>query len=275
MVPSYNGAAFIRRTLDCLAAQTWDNLEILIADDCSTDDTPRIIAEFAARNANVRLLPRTANLGWLRNSNDLMANASGELLFFAFHDDAVDPDYISVLVDALDKQPSAVIAYTDMEVFEPDGRRRFHKFDALTRKRTALVRGMTMLDRPRSWWVPNRGLFRASAYALSGGIKPNAAGEFSADWTWLLHLALLGDFVRVPSLYCHKFYQRQSLSKSWARTAFQTRSLDRAGRREVWRSGLPLSQRLFLVAYAALRLKGLRQSLPRGVRNAVSRAFAR
>ena len=56
MLPSYNGEAFIQRTLDSLAAQTWDNLEILIADDCSTDRTPQIVADFAAGHANVRLL---------------------------------------------------------------------------------------------------------------------------------------------------------------------------------------------------------------------------
>ncbi len=55
-----------------------------------------------------------------------------------------------------------------------------------------------MVTRPGTWWVPNRGLFRASAFAEVGGIHANEQGEYSADWTWLLSLSLLGEFVRVP-----------------------------------------------------------------------------
>ena len=47
LVPTYNGAEFIMRTLDSLAAQTWSNLEILIGDDRSTDDTLEVVRRFA------------------------------------------------------------------------------------------------------------------------------------------------------------------------------------------------------------------------------------
>jgi glycosyltransferase involved in cell wall biosynthesis len=271
MLPAYNSEAFIQRTLDSLAAQTWDNLEILIADDCSTDGTPRILAEFAAAHPNVRLLLREHNLGWLKNSNSLMANAEGELLFFAFHDDVIEPDYVRVLVQALRNRPNAILSYTDMDVFEADGRRRVLRFRGLDGKRSTLARGMAMLDRPRNWWVPHRGLFRATAFARSGGIKPNSAGEFSADWTWLVHLALLGDFVRVPKLCYHKYFMSTSLSKSWKRTPRGYRALAGAGQHEVWSSALPLRHRLVLVAYASLHLKGLRERLPRGLRGKLSR----
>ncbi len=76
LVPTYNGAQFIQRTLDSLAAQTWTNLEILIGDDCSTDDTLQIVRRFANEHPDTRVLERDANLGWLRNSNDLMARAA-------------------------------------------------------------------------------------------------------------------------------------------------------------------------------------------------------
>lgn len=271
LLPTYNGAAFIQRTLDGLAAQTWDNLDILIGDDCSTDTTPAIIAAFAATHPNVRILTRTANLGWLRNSNDLMARAEGELLFFAFHDDVVDLNYVSLLVEALRERPEAIVAYTDMEVIEPDGRSRVERFRALTNRHTPLRRGIRMLDLPTHWWVPQRGLFRRAAFARIGGIKPNAAGEFSADWNWLLHMALLGDFVRVEAVACHKYYKTTSLSRSWTRTAFEKRALRVAGQREIWGSSLPLHQRLALLAYSRLRLTWLRKRLPRRLRARLAR----
>ncbi len=94
LVPTYNGAAFIRRTLDSLAAQTWPDLEILVGDDRSTDATLEVVRRFAEEHPNTRIVDREANLGWLRNSNDLMERATGELQFFAFHDDVVAPTYV-------------------------------------------------------------------------------------------------------------------------------------------------------------------------------------
>ncbi len=98
------------------------------------------------------------------------------------------------------------------------------------------------------WWVPNRGLFRATAFRRIGGIKPNDSGEYSADWTWLLHMSLLGDFVRVPEVLCQKFYKQGSLSKTWPHDANQRAALRRAGVREIRASHLGLIEKALLIA---------------------------
>ncbi|WP_027062655.1 glycosyltransferase family 2 protein [Mesorhizobium loti] len=253
LVPCYNSATFISRTLDSLAAQTWDNLEILVGEDNSTDETFEIVSAFAGGRDDVRIMRRTKNLGWLRNSNDLMANASGELMFFAFHDDTIDPTYVEALVRALDGNPDAVLSFSDVEVIELSGERAYWKFDLLSGLQSSLARGRAMARQPHGWWIPNRGLFRASAFHRSGGIKPNSQGEFSADWTWLLHLSLLGGFIRVPELLCHKHYRPGSISKLWDRTSVQRKALRAAGAREVWNSDADLALRAFLATYIALR----------------------
>ena len=104
-----------------------------------------------------------------------------------------------------------------------------------------------MAARPTGWWVPNRGVFRREAFEAIGGIKPNDKGEISADWTWLLHMALLGNFVRVPEVLCEKIYIKQSLSRSWTYTSEQERALRRAGRHEVVRSGIPALDKAAIV----------------------------
>ena len=90
-----------------------------------------------------------------------------------------------------------------------------------------------MAMRPPNWWVPNRGVFRSSAFRRIGGIHRNACGEYSADWTWLLHMSLLGGFVRVPETLCSKFYTRGSISKTWAHDDVHRDALLRAGIAEV------------------------------------------
>ncbi|MER9507532.1 glycosyltransferase family 2 protein [Mesorhizobium sp. M0579] len=253
LVPCYNSAAFISRTLDSLAAQTWDNIEILVGEDNSTDATFEIVSAFAGGRDDVRILRRDKNLGWLKNSNDLMANASGELMFFAFHDDVIDPTYIEALVRALDANPEAVLSFSDVEVIEVSGESATWKFDLLEGLQDGFARGRAMARQPHGWWVPNRGIFRAWAFHRSGGIKPNSQGEFSADWTWLLHLSLLGGFVRVPQVLCHKYYRAGSISRRWDRNSTQRRALRAAGIRELWHSEAGLAQRAFLAVYIALR----------------------
>lgn len=270
LVPTYNGADFIMRTLDSLAAQTWPHLEILIGDDRSTDDTLEIVREFAGRHPNTRVLERESNLGWLRNSNDLMANARGELMFFAFHDDVVAPTYVEELAGALAANEQAVLAFSDMEVHEIDGTVELQVFDGLDGVGTALARGAVMVRRPGYWWVPNRGLFRASAFAAVGGIHPNDLGEYSADWTWLLGLSLVGDFVRVPRILCTKYYMKGSLSKRWPHDAEQRMALQRSGIAEIGRSRqLNAVQKFQLSGHLRRRVYGRR--LPGGIKRALRR----
>lgn len=249
LVPCYNSAEFILRTLECLAAQTWPNLEILIGDDCSNDETLEVVNRFAEGRRNVRVLERDTNLGWLRNTNDLMAQATGELMFFAFHDDLIAPSYVEKLVGALCDRPEAVLSFSDLELIELDGSGSIRIYDELTGLDNSFVRGFVMARCRRGWWIPNRGLFRATAFRRIGGIKPNDCGEYSADWTWLLHLSLLGEFVRVPEVLCQKFYKKGSLSKTWPHDATQRAALQRAGIREIRESHLGSLQKVLLIAY--------------------------
>ena len=269
LVPTYNGAGFITRTLDSLAAQTWPDLEILVGDDRSTDDTLEVVRRFAAAHPNVRIVERDTNLGWLRNSNDLMARAAGELMFFAFHDDVVAPTYVEALVGALTTNERAVLAFSDMEVHELDGGVHLHVFDELEGLTISVERGRVMVRRPGNWWVPNRGLFRSSAFAEVGGIHPNEQGEYSADWTWLLGLSLVGEFVRVPEVLCTKYYTAGSLSKRWPHDATQLLALRRSGIAEVNRSSLDPVRKAILAGYLWRRVYG--RHLPDGVRRTFRR----
>ena len=269
LVPTYNGAEFIMRTLDSLAAQTWPNLEILIGDDRSTDETLDVVSRFAERHPGTRVVKRDVNLGWLRNSNDLMARAEGEFMFFAFHDDAVAPTYVEELVGVLDENERAVLAFSDMVVHELDGTEHFHVFDELEGVADALDRAAVMVRRPDNWWVPNRGLFRASAFAELGGIHPNERGEYSADWTWLLGLSILGEFVRVPHVLCDKYYMEGSVSKRWPHDASQLQALRRAGIAEIKRTGLSPADKRVLIRYLWRRVLGRR--LPYGVKGVFRR----
>ena len=64
---TYNGEQFIREQLDSLIAQDYQNLEIIIVDDCSTDSTYAILEEYASAHKSIALYSNPKNLGFKRN----------------------------------------------------------------------------------------------------------------------------------------------------------------------------------------------------------------
>lgn len=216
VVPAYRSAAFIGRTLDSLAAQTWENLEILVGDDASPDDTADVIRDFAARRPNVTTVLRRQNIGWMANTNDLMARASGDYLFYMPHDDILEPAYVERLATALEARPAAVIAYSDLDFAKLGEQPAIHAFSAISGLASPVARARVMATMPRNWWVPHRGLIRSEAFRALGGLRPAPfIGQFSADFTWLFQLALAGEFVRVPEVLYHKVWMPESLSLNW------------------------------------------------------------
>ena len=213
-VPAYNASDFILETLDSLCAQTCSDLEILISVDYSADDTARLCERLARADPRIRILVQRSRLGWLENVNHLLREAGGDYVFIAAHDDVLQPGYVAALVSGLQSNPAAALAFSDLVIV--DGERRTVKRYRAGGLRSPTLRAMAMLFQVKGWWVPYRGLLRREALERCGSLKPSRAGEFSADWPWLLRLSLWGPLIRVPGTLCEKRLRPGSLSKSWS-----------------------------------------------------------
>jgi CDP-glycerol glycerophosphotransferase len=105
VVPVYNVAAYLEPCLESLADQTASDLEVVMVDDGSTDESPEIASRFAARDSRFRLVRQeNAGLGAARNTG--AAHASGEFLAFVDSDDVVPRHAYELLLGALDKTGS-------------------------------------------------------------------------------------------------------------------------------------------------------------------------
>ena len=102
LVPSYNGAAFLREALDSILAQTYSNIEVILLDDASTDDTPSIAAEYGSRISYVR---QTQNLGIYDNVNVGIARARGSLIATYHADDLYLPAIVEAQVEYFESHP--------------------------------------------------------------------------------------------------------------------------------------------------------------------------
>jgi CDP-glycerol glycerophosphotransferase len=105
VVPVYNVAAYLEECLESIAQQTFTDLEVVMVDDGSTDESPQIAERFASRDPRFRLVEQAnAGLGAARNTGT--SHASGEFLVFADSDDVVPRHAYEFLVCALDETGS-------------------------------------------------------------------------------------------------------------------------------------------------------------------------
>jgi glycosyltransferase involved in cell wall biosynthesis len=111
LVPVFNGADYLAECLDSILMQDFRDVEILIADDQSSDASPAIIEKYAARDARIRWWQNPQRLGLTANSNVCLRAASGEYIKFVHQDDKfLCPSALGKMVAALDENPSAVLA---------------------------------------------------------------------------------------------------------------------------------------------------------------------
>ncbi|MCE2469885.1 MAG: glycosyltransferase family 2 protein [Dehalococcoidia bacterium] len=106
IIPTHNRAALLPRAVNSVLAQTYADFELLIVDDCSSDDTPAVIAGFA--DPRVRAFRHDENRGQSAAINTGIANARGEHVAFLDDDDEWRPTKLEGQVRLLDASPADV-----------------------------------------------------------------------------------------------------------------------------------------------------------------------
>lgn len=117
LIPSHNSAPTLCQALDSVLAQTYPNIEIVVIDDGSTDDTPAVLREYAPRVRSFR--QPNGGLASARNSG--CALARGEYLALLDADDLCMPERIAVQVEFMRKHPDVVLCSSDFAAFNGQG----------------------------------------------------------------------------------------------------------------------------------------------------------
>jgi GT2 family glycosyltransferase len=120
IVPSYNYARFVVRAVESCLAQSFADLEVVVVDDASTDESPRLLAEKFGSDPRVRLELAKDNKGISGNFNRGLRAARGKYVGFCCADDEWLPGHAATLVPALEAS-GAVLAYAKARVVGADG----------------------------------------------------------------------------------------------------------------------------------------------------------
>ena len=105
-LPVYNGYSHIQTAIRCILNQTYQDFELIIADNCSTDSTFKTLVEIAKQEKRITLYQHTVNIGAENNFSFVKDYAKGEYFMWAAHDDTWSPTHLEQAVKILDNNPS-------------------------------------------------------------------------------------------------------------------------------------------------------------------------
>ncbi len=119
-LPVYNGERYLAEAIESILAQTFDDFELIICDNASTDRTAEICKGFAARDARVHYHRNQTNLGAAPNYNRTFELSSSEYFRWAAHDDVLAPTLLEKCIAALDADPGAVLCQSLVELIDTE-----------------------------------------------------------------------------------------------------------------------------------------------------------
>jgi glycosyltransferase involved in cell wall biosynthesis len=220
-LPVYNGERYLPRTFECLRAQTFDDYELIISDNASTDRTEEICREYAAGDPRVRYSKRHKNVGASRNYNFVFRQSSAPIFKWVAADDEMAPTLVERCMEALAAAPDAVAAYTLAQHIDDDsvpvdtcaGTPLQHvDWDSTPsgrfRQLLEIFRKDGGASAPMFWY----GVIRRNALKKTRMM----GGYFSSDLVLLSELMLQGRFIEVPE--CLLSIRIHPESSSWAGT---------------------------------------------------------
>lgn len=120
LVAVYNTAPYLPQCLDSLCGQTLRDIQIICIDDCSTDQSPQILADYARRDARITLLRTPHNSGQAAARNLGLQIATGEFTTFVDSDDWLAPDALEQALEALAQNPANDCAVMRLIMYYPD-----------------------------------------------------------------------------------------------------------------------------------------------------------
>lgn len=94
---TYNGSKYLREQLDSILAQSMDDFEVVACDDCSTDETPQILEEYASRDSRFKVYQNETNLGFKKNFEHILTLCKGVFIAFCDQDDIWEPNHLEIL----------------------------------------------------------------------------------------------------------------------------------------------------------------------------------
>ncbi|WP_295543918.1 glycosyltransferase [uncultured Thiohalocapsa sp.] len=199
VVPNYNHAPFLKQRLDSILAQTFQDYELLILDDASTDGSLEIIREFQSYHPDTRVLINDCNSGSpFRQWDYGVREAHGRYVWIAESDDVADPELLASLVAVMRQDDRIGLAYSGMRYIDEQGnvlaRTRLQRPGSSTpadRTTSGMHEISTQLCARNTISTVSGALLRRSRYLKSG--LADVGMRYCGDWFLYVRMLLDSD----------------------------------------------------------------------------------
>lgn len=110
IMPVYNSQQYVKAAVNSIVKQTYENIEIICVNDCSTDDSLSVLKDLASSDCRIKIIDSPVNVGAGEARNLAIAQAKGEYITFVDADDTIEPDLYQRVIDEINKNnPDQVV----------------------------------------------------------------------------------------------------------------------------------------------------------------------
>jgi glycosyltransferase involved in cell wall biosynthesis len=184
ITPTYNRASYLEETINSVLSQDYPNIEYIVLDDGSTDNTREILAKHQSRI----IWESHPNMGETRTVNKGITMSHGEIIAIVNSDDPLLPKAVSSAVAFLESHPDILVAYPDWLMIGP-------KSEVISYTKTREYNYLYALT--HHYCFPGPGAFiRRRAFDIAGLRDPEF--KYMPDLEFWLRLGLHGKFARIP-----------------------------------------------------------------------------
>ncbi len=128
IIPTYNRENIISETIECAVNQTYSNIEIIVVDNCSTDNTYEILQGYSNKYSNIKLFQNKTNLGPVRNWEIALSKATGKYTKILWSDDKITKDFVEKTVPILENDSDVGFVYSKTLVFGSNWSKEYYRF---------------------------------------------------------------------------------------------------------------------------------------------------
>ena len=199
IIPSYNHARYLSERIESVLNQTFRDFEIIILDDCSTDNSRELIQEYTGKYPQIKTAFNERNSGcpgaqW----NKGVGMATGEFVWIAESDDTADPEFLNRTVGEISKSETTGMIFTGTRILNEEKKIEY-KYSNYLLGSQEIVRRLTiktLTENP----IPNVSsvLFRKEAFKLSG--YADESMRYCGDWFLYQKILQRWDIVFIPEI---------------------------------------------------------------------------
>ena len=232
-MPVYNGEPYIEEAIQSILRQTYEDFELIISDNASTDRTGQICRDYASQDIRIFYSRNKENLGAAKNYNRVFRLASGHYFRWFNADDVSAPELHERCIQVLDANPDAALCYGKTAIIDGKGKITEHYEDNLDLQQERAIDRFLAFFESVGFTNIIYGLMRTSMMAhtmlFGNGRYP------AADVNFMAELTLYGKFIEIPE---QLFFRRmQEQASSWERENLTVQQEFWRGRHDAWTLG--------------------------------------